>query len=202
MLGSITPLGERGRGSRWWLTVSAYVAGVRRRPGSPPARVRMARARCSRSGARARDAVRAAGVRAWLLGLALDLGALGLHAAHDPSAGRRRLANVLSGMGLGLGLRVAARDTGVVTIVTSSTVYSTWFAAFLTGRSARRRARGAGVRAREVAARVRRGAGPPAGPVAAGRRHPRRGSPLRRARAALAGGAALAAVSLAGAARW
>src|SRR4249919_3533366 len=27
MLGSITPLGERGRGSRWWVTVSAYVLG-------------------------------------------------------------------------------------------------------------------------------------------------------------------------------
>ena len=27
MLGSITPLGERGRGSRWWLTTSAYVVG-------------------------------------------------------------------------------------------------------------------------------------------------------------------------------
>ena len=27
MLGSITPLGERGRGSRWWLTVSAYLLG-------------------------------------------------------------------------------------------------------------------------------------------------------------------------------
>src|SRR5438093_8014913 len=27
MLGSITPLGERGRGSRWGTTVAAYVAG-------------------------------------------------------------------------------------------------------------------------------------------------------------------------------
>ena len=27
MLGSITPLGERGRGSRWWVTVTAYVLG-------------------------------------------------------------------------------------------------------------------------------------------------------------------------------
>ena len=27
MLGSITPLGERGRGSTWWVTVSAYIAG-------------------------------------------------------------------------------------------------------------------------------------------------------------------------------
>src|SRR5881396_3172532 len=27
MLGSITPLGERGRGSRWWLTVTAYLVG-------------------------------------------------------------------------------------------------------------------------------------------------------------------------------
>src|SRR2546430_4234247 len=27
MLGSITPLGERGRGSRWWLTVTAYLLG-------------------------------------------------------------------------------------------------------------------------------------------------------------------------------
>lgn len=27
MLSSITPLGERGRGNRWWLTVSAYLLG-------------------------------------------------------------------------------------------------------------------------------------------------------------------------------
>ncbi len=27
MLSSITPLGERGRGQRWWLTVSAYIVG-------------------------------------------------------------------------------------------------------------------------------------------------------------------------------
>src|SRR4051794_15389597 len=27
MLGSITPLGERGRGSRWWLTATAYTIG-------------------------------------------------------------------------------------------------------------------------------------------------------------------------------
>jgi len=27
MLGSITPLGERGRGSRWGVTVSAYLMG-------------------------------------------------------------------------------------------------------------------------------------------------------------------------------
>src|SRR5215813_8958178 len=27
MLGSITPLGERGRGSTWWITVVAYVTG-------------------------------------------------------------------------------------------------------------------------------------------------------------------------------
>ena len=27
MLGSITPLGERGRGSTWWVTVTAYVVG-------------------------------------------------------------------------------------------------------------------------------------------------------------------------------
>lgn len=27
MLSSITPLGERGRGNRWWLTVSAYLVG-------------------------------------------------------------------------------------------------------------------------------------------------------------------------------
>ena len=54
MLGSITPLGERGRRSRYWLTITAFVAGS------------------TVSGA-------AAGLLAGLAGAALDLGGLSSH---------------------------------------------------------------------------------------------------------------------------
>ncbi len=128
MLGSITPLGERGRGSRWWLTVSAYLVGS------------------------IVGGALAGGVLGWI-GSAIDLGVgarllvLGVAAlvgmAFDLQIGGLRLPTVHRQVeeewrtryrgwvwGLAFGFQLAL---GVVTVVTSSTVYLTWLAALLSG---------------------------------------------------------------------
>src|SRR5437763_2953929 len=130
MLGSITPLGERGRRSRYWLTVTAFVAGS------------------TLAGA-------AAGLLAGLAGAALDLGGLSSHVrlpaiaiavalglAFDLRLGGLRLPSPrrqvnedwltayrgwVYGVGFGAQLGV-----GVVTIVTSSATYLVLVAAALT----------------------------------------------------------------------
>jgi hypothetical protein len=131
MLGSITPLGERGRNRRWGVTVAAYLigstgggltiggaAGAAGRAlglGSVPASVRL-------------------GVLALVVvvGLALDLRAAGLGL---PTIHRQvnedwmvRYRGWVYGLGFGFQLGL-----GVVTIVTTSTVYATLAAAMLTG---------------------------------------------------------------------
>ncbi len=128
MLGSITPLGERGRGSRWWLTVSADVVGS------------------------VAGGALAGGVLGWIgtaidLGLAARLLVLGVAAlvgiAFDLQLGGLRLPTVHRQVeeewrtryrgwvwGLAFGFQLAL---GVVTVVTSSTVYLTWLAALLAG---------------------------------------------------------------------
>ncbi|HUL85758.1 MAG TPA: sulfite exporter TauE/SafE family protein [Actinomycetota bacterium] len=130
MLGSITPLGERGRGSRWWLTTTAYVVG------SVVGGVAMGAlagaigaAAFSSIGLTARLVVLAAAVGA---GLLVDLGVVGValptvHRQVD-EAWRTRYRGWVWGLGFGLQL-----GTGVVTIVTTSAVYATWLAAALTG---------------------------------------------------------------------
>ena len=198
MLGSITPLGERGRGSRWWLTVSAYLLGSIL-AGLITGAVFGWAGSLVVSGLELemRFALLAFVV---LLGLALDLGALGLHlpTIHRQVDEDWRTSYRGWVWGLGYGLQLG---TGVVTIVTSSTVYSTWFAAFLT----------ADLRAGAIiglvfglarslpvfaVARVRR----PDQLLRVDGILGRLAGPARKA--ALAGGAALAALSLAGAARW
>jgi hypothetical protein len=131
MLGSITPLGERGRGSRWWLTVAAYLVAslaggalVGWLLGGPGA---------------------ALGVANWsitmrleiialalLVGLALDLGVAGLRLPtihrQVEEEWRGRYRGWVWGLAFGFQLAV-----GVVTVVTTSTVYVTWLAAGLSG---------------------------------------------------------------------
>lgn len=131
MLASISPLGERARASRWWLTTTAYVlsstlAGAAAGAlagglgGLVPERWRWSPVGLLLAAA------------LLLAGLLLDLGVGG---ARLPSwrrqverswVGRYRGWVVGVGFGAQLGL-------GVVTIVTSSTVYATWLLAALGG---------------------------------------------------------------------
>jgi hypothetical protein len=130
MLGSITPLGERGRGSRWWLTVVAYVVG------SVVGAVALGASVGWLGGGLA--PVGGASARLLALGLvviagsALDLGVLGVRL---PSVRRQvdegwraSYRGWVWGAGYGLQLGI-----GVVTIVTTSTVYATWASALLSG---------------------------------------------------------------------
>ena len=131
MLGSITPLGERGRGSRWWLTVSAYLVGSL-------AGGLLLGAALGALGA-------ALGVATWstttrlgllalalLVGSALDLrvGGLWLPTIHRQvdEEWRGRYRGWVWGIAFGFQLAL-----GVVTIVTTSTVYVTWLAAGVSG---------------------------------------------------------------------
>ena len=198
MLGSITPLGEQGRGSRWWLTTLAYVVG------SSVAGLALGAALGGLGSALVGSIgtaprLAALGVGA-LAGLMLDLGAFGLrlptiHRQVD-ERWRTRFRGWVWGLGFGLQLGL-----GVVTIVTTSTVYTTWFAALLAG----------GVRAGAVIGLVFGAAR--ALPVLGVARVrgtdqllrvdavlTRLAVPARRA--AIAGGGVAAAVALAGSVRW
>ena len=200
MLGSITPLGEWGRGSRWWLTTSAYVVGSTL-GGLLVGSVAGLAGRLTVGVAGLGDGPRLAALgAALLLGLALDLriGGLELPTIHRQvdEDWRGRYRGWVWGAGFGFQLGI-----GVVTIVTTSTVYATSLAAALTGSVAGGAAIGAvfGVaRALPVYA-------------VAGVRRPdqlfRVDAVLRRLaiparRSAYGAGAALAAASLWGAARW
>jgi hypothetical protein len=128
MLGSITPLGERGRGSRWWVTVSAYLVG-------------------SLAGGASAGLVlgwigtaldMAIGQRLLVLGAAaivgiafdLQLAGLRLPTTHRQVEEEWRARYRGWVWGLAFGFQLAL---GVVTVVTTSTVYLTWLAALLAG---------------------------------------------------------------------
>jgi Cytochrome C biogenesis protein transmembrane region len=130
MLGSITPLGERGRGSTWWLTTLAYVA-------ASTLTAAILGASLGTIGALvAPDA--SPGSRLLVLGavvlagLALDLGMFGVRLPgvrrQVDERWRARYRGWVWGVGYGAQLGV-----GVVTIVTTSTVYATWAWASLSG---------------------------------------------------------------------
>ena len=131
MLGSITPLGERGRGSRWGITVSAYMIGSAAGgaalgsalgwAGSPldlPADLRLAILGVAIAAAIAFD---------------LHLGGLRLPSTHRQVDETWRASYRGWVWGLSFGTQLAL---GVITVVTTSTVYVTWLAAFLTGSAA------------------------------------------------------------------
>jgi MFS family permease len=128
MLGSITPLGERGRGSRWWLTVSAYFVGS-------IAGGAVAGGLLGWIGGVADVGVETRllifGVAA-LVGVAFDLhlGGLRLPTTHRQVEEEWRTRYRGWVWGLAFGFQLAL---GVVTVVTTSTVYLTLLAALLTG---------------------------------------------------------------------
>jgi hypothetical protein len=130
MLGSITPLGQRGRRSGWGPTVVAYVA-ASTLAGSA---LGLALGFAGRSGP-----LKAGGSgRIWLLAAVVALGIvfdLGPSRALLPTVHRQvnedwltRYRGWVYGVGFG-----AQLGLGVVTIVTASAVYATFVAALLTG---------------------------------------------------------------------
>ena len=198
MLGSITPLGERGRGSRWWLTVTAYLLGSTLGGVAFGGGLGLiASSFASRTPVAARLAVLAVAVPA---GLLVDLGAFGLRL---PTVRRQvdegwRTAYRGWVWGFGYGIQLG---TGVVTVVTTSTVYATWVAAGLSGRAVAGAVIGATfglVRATPVlsVAGVRR----PDQLLHVDATLARWAAPARRATNAVV--AAVASVALLGAARW
>jgi MFS family permease len=131
MLGSITPLGERGRGSRWWVTVSAYVVGSVV-GGAVAGGVAAALGLVVGAGAWSTGARLVALALALLIGLSLDLRVAGLRLPTIHRQVEEEWRGRYRGWvwGLAFGFQLAL---GAVTIVTTSTVYVTWLAAALSG---------------------------------------------------------------------
>ena len=130
MLASIHPLGERARGRRWGITVTAFIAGALAAGATAGGVLGLA-------GASVRDhaglpiaAVVASVAGVVVTGIGLDLGWAGLHL---PTVRRQvnedwlyRYRGGVYGFGFGFQLGL-----GVITIVTTATVYLTFVLAFL-----------------------------------------------------------------------
>jgi sulfite exporter TauE/SafE len=131
MLGSITPLGERGRGSRWGVTVSAYVVGSAAGGAALGATLGTLGEPLPLSST-ARLAVVAGAIA---IGIAFDLGvgALTLPTTRRQVDERWRAEYRGWVWGLTFGVQLAL---GVITVVTTSMVYVTWVAALLAGSTA------------------------------------------------------------------
>jgi hypothetical protein len=126
MLTSITPLGERGRGSRWGVTVFALAVGSAL-AGAAAGLAAGAVGKLALDGLSASTRLALLGA-VLVVGLALDVGATGL-----PLPGPRRQVNeqwlgAYRGWvyGLGFGLQLGL---GVATIVSASAVYATFASA-------------------------------------------------------------------------
>jgi hypothetical protein len=130
MLASIHPLGERARGRRWGITVSAFVAGAGAAGATAGGLLGLA-------GTTVRDhagvpLVVASVVLVGLTGIALDLGLAGIRL---PTVRRQvnedwlhRYRGGVYGFGFGVQLGL-----GVATIVTTAAVYLTFVLAFFAG---------------------------------------------------------------------
>jgi cytochrome c biogenesis protein CcdA len=130
MLGSINPLGERARRSRWGVTVAAFAAGAAAAGAAAGAALgALGHAVLGGVAAGPRIAVLAVVV---LVGVAADLGTFGLRLpttrrqVNEDWLGRYR--GWVVGLGFGAQLGV-----GVSTIVTTSAVYAALIGAVLTG---------------------------------------------------------------------
>ncbi|MDX6555649.1 MAG: hypothetical protein QOD86_1844 [Miltoncostaeaceae bacterium] len=130
MLGSITPLGERGRQARWAITVGAYLLGSTAAGTALGALAGLlGSVAIDGLGTTPRLGILAA---AALVGALLDSGRTPLRLPtvrrQVDDAWMRAYRGWVYGLGFGLQLGL-----GVVTIVTSATVYLTFLAAFLAG---------------------------------------------------------------------
>jgi len=131
MLGSITPLGERGRGSRWGVTVSAYLMGSAMGGAALGAMLGWIGSPLDLS-ANARLAILGVAIG---IGIAFDLRVAGLrlpttHRQVD-EAWRASYRGWVWGLTFGAQLAL-----GVITVVTIALVYVTWIAALLGGSAA------------------------------------------------------------------
>ena len=131
MLGSITPLGERGRNSRWWVTMTAFVLGSTAGGCALGAALGWlgAVSRTAFGGPTASARLVVLGAIA-LVAAAFDLGAMPfeLPTVHRQVDERwlHRYRGWVYGVGFGFQLGM-----GVVTIVVTAAVYATFAAAFL-----------------------------------------------------------------------
>jgi hypothetical protein len=130
MLGSITPLGERGRQARWAVTTGAYLLGSAAAGTAIGALAGLVGAAAAGGlSTAARLGILAA---AALVGAAIDSGRTPLRLPtvrrQVDDAWMREYRGWVYGLGFGLQLGL-----GVATIVTSATVYLTVLAAFLAG---------------------------------------------------------------------
>jgi len=128
MLGSITPLGERGRGSRWGVTVTAYLFGSVAGGAAFGAALGWIGSPLDLS-PNARLALLGVAI---VIGIAFDLGVGGLRL---PSTHRQvdeawRASYRGWVWGLTFGAQLAL---GVITVVTTALVYVTWLGAGLAG---------------------------------------------------------------------
>jgi hypothetical protein len=131
MLGSITPLGERGRGSRWGITVSAYIAGSAAGGAALGLLLGWAGSPLDLS-ANLRLAILGVAIAAGV-GFELHLGGLRLPSTHRQVDETWRASYRGWVWGLTFGAQLAL---GVITVVTTAMVYVTWLAALLTGSAA------------------------------------------------------------------
>jgi sulfite exporter TauE/SafE len=131
MLGSITPLGERGRGSRWGITVSAYIIGSAAGGAALGSMLGWAGSPLDLS-ADLRLAILGVAIAA---GVAFDLhlGGLRLPSTHRQVDETWRASYRGWVWGLTFGAQLAL---GVITVVTTAMVYVTWLAAVLAGSAA------------------------------------------------------------------
>lgn len=130
MLGSITPLGERGRGARWWLTTTAYV--VASTAAGVAIGALLGLAGMPLAGALPQSVRLGFVAVAIVLGLVFDLRVFGLRL---PTVRRQvneewmiRYRGWVYGAGFG-----AQLGAGAVTIVTTSATYAALIVAFLSG---------------------------------------------------------------------
>jgi hypothetical protein len=128
MLGSITPLGERGRGSRWGVTVSAYVIGSAVGGAALGAALGWAGSPLGLS-TNARLAILGVAIA---IGIAFDLRLAGLRlpTTHRQVDETWRASYRGWVWGVTFGAQLAL---GVITVVTTAFVYVTWVAALLGG---------------------------------------------------------------------
>ena len=135
MLGSITPLGERGRGQRWGVTVAAYVLGSAFGGGALGAALGWSGDRILTLAGVDRSASLWGFAGAMVLAIALDARPAGPRLPGPRRQVNEDWLNRYRGWVYGLAFG-AQLGTGLVTVVSTGAVYATFAAALLTGSTA------------------------------------------------------------------